>query len=139
MPLLLIADTYPGNATWVPAGEDGTTLISDSSASYGFTWANPRALSIVEITGTSYTVPGNIDLVLVNQTTDAAVTIQFPPGEEHQSGIINIKDKRGTSFTWNITITANGSETIDGSSSYVIKGNWASRQFVFYNGEWSIL
>jgi hypothetical protein len=49
-----------------------------------------------------------------------------------------IKDERGTAGTDNITVNANGAETIDGAASTVININYGSVT-LWYNSGWHMI
>jgi hypothetical protein len=114
---------------------DGTIIFNASPEALGF----ELKTSIEEITATSYTVSNSDGIILVNQTADSAVTIDLPPGDDHITKQITVKDKKGTAGTRNVTINADGAETIDGSGSVVLSANYASVILVFSGTEWSLI
>jgi hypothetical protein len=117
----------------------GVTAADDAgNGRINVTLSTP-APKIVEITGTSYTVLADDEVVLVNQSTDAPVTITLPAGASHNTGLVTIKDKRGTASTYNISIAADGAETVDGLNPFPIDLDYAARQLVFFGTEWSIV
>lgn len=95
--------------------------------------------TVAEVTNTSYSVQTSDDLILVNPSSDAEVTITLPAGSSHSTGQLIIKDRKGISSTWPITVEANGSETIDGQSSFQIAVDYRSINLFFFENEWSIL
>lgn len=115
--------------------------ISATSAGVGqvdVTVTTP-APNIVEVNTTTYNVTTTDEIVLINQTVDAAVNVNLPAGASHVNGLVTIKDKKGTAGTRNITITAAAGETVDGLAARTINIDYAARQLVFYAGEWSII
>jgi len=72
--------------------------------------------------------------VVLGVDTSAARTIDLPSAAAVSAGrIYVIKDATGQSETNAITLNADGSDTIDGSSSLSIQNNWSST-FVIGNG-----
>jgi hypothetical protein len=130
-------DGLDGLVTKPLTGEQDKYLKGDG------TWSVISGISlettIVEVTGTAYTVLSGDDIVLVNQTADAVVTVTLPAGASHDTGLITIKDKKGTAATRTLTIAADGAETIDGQSTHEITVNYRARQLVFFGTEWSIV
>ena len=53
--------------------------------------------------------------------------------------MITFKDATGTSATNNIIIATEGSETIDGSSSLTISGNYSSVDLITDGSNWYIV
>ena len=53
--------------------------------------------------------------------------------------MVTVKDKTGTAAANNITINANGAETIDGAGSQLLAINYESVTLVFSGTEWSIV
>jgi len=54
---------------------------------------------------------------------NGAITITLPPKNDHRGRVLIFKDTLGNAATHNITIDADGSETIDGNATYVISHN----------------
>ena len=88
--------------------------------------------------GSSYTVT-NEALVIVNKTSGSATTVNLPAGAAFgkMSVLIIIKDGKGDAATNNITITPNGSNTIDGASTLVIATNYGVAQVMWNGTEWN--
>lgn len=97
------------------------------------------ALNIVEAVATPYAVTATDDVVLVNPAVPAPFVVNLPAGATHTPKKIIIKDKTGTAAVNNITINANGAETIDGAASFVLNNNYTGVQLVFSGTEWSVV
>lgn len=93
---------------------------------------------IVEVTSTPYTVLASGEYILINPSPAAATTINLPAGASHTTKVLVIKDKMGVASTKNITIVANGAQTIDGAASHVLIADYGSVTLVFSGTEWSI-
>jgi len=105
-------------------------------------WENqsfsPGSPSIVEALVTPYAVAVGDEYVLVNPAIPVPFVVNLPAGATHTTGVVTVKDKTGTATVNNITINADGAETIDGAGSIVINGNYAALKFVFSGTEWSL-
>lgn len=66
-----------------------------------------------------------------------AATVNLPAGVTNQ--IFFIGDESGNAATNNITITPDGTNTINGSSSFVISNNKQKVIIVFYQGDWKLI
>lgn len=130
--------TLNGISTWAVEDYvyfDGSVWRKDDhNNATGFTPGN-----ITEVTATTYAILTTDDTVLVNQASAAAVTLTLPTGASHGSKRVQVKDKRGSATTYNITINTSGGETIDAGASLVLNQNYAAVDLVFNGTEWSIL
>lgn len=87
---------------------------------------------------TSPYVPVTTDAnLLVNKST--AVTINLPTAASRNGYPLKIKDISGVAQTNNITIAANGSETIEGFASVPINSAWGHYNLYPVTGGWIIL
>jgi hypothetical protein len=93
---------------------------------------------ITEITGTSYSILVTDDTVLVNQASAAVVTLTLPTGASHNTKRVQIKDKKGTASSFNITVNRSGGDTIDGATSLLLDADRVGVELVFNGTEWSI-
>jgi len=66
-----------------------------------------------------------------------AATVNLPAGVANQ--IFFIGDESGNAATNNITLTPNGTNTINGTSSFVISNNKQKVIIVFYQGDWKLI
>lgn len=90
-------------------------------------------------TAVNYTILALDDVIGVTDTT-APRTITLPAIANVQVGRkFEIKDISGAAGTNNITVDANGSETIDGSLTSVINNNYGSLVIMNNGTSWSIL
>lgn len=89
---------------------------------------------------TPHTVSIFDQVILCNKSGEAApFTVNLPTGATHTLGSVTIKDKKGNAGTYPITVNADGAETIDGASNYVIDVDRASITLVFEGTEWSVI
>ncbi|MFM7851300.1 MAG: hypothetical protein ACKO96_05115 [Flammeovirgaceae bacterium] len=99
-----------------------------------------RGGNILRPQTTSVSVDFNINADIIYVTTSGgAVTILLPPAADMQDREIYIKDATGNAATNNITIDANGSETIDSGTTYVANTNWQSVKIVSNGVAWFII
>lgn len=68
------------------------------------------------------TILNNAGIVQVNQTVGAAITLNLPPAASKTCPVL-IADWKGDAGTNNITINPNGTEKIQGLSSWKIAGD----------------
>lgn len=74
----------------------------------------------IDHTDSPYTVDVETESVYADSTS-GVITVNLPAISSSNSGKrVSIKDKQGTSSTNNITVSPDGSNTIDGASSFVI-------------------
>jgi hypothetical protein len=76
---------------------------------------------------------------LVNATT-GGITITLPVAATAGAGkVVHIKDRDASATANNITIEGNGSETIDGTLTFVITVDYQSVTLVSDGSNWSII
>lgn len=73
------------------------------------------------------TVTADDGQILINKTVPAATTVHLPAADG--ASPITIKDIAGNAETYNITIDPDGSETVDGQSTFVIASNYQAATF----------
>jgi hypothetical protein len=95
----------------------GTTLVNVTiaSANWGQTDINHAS--------SPYTLLST-DFMLVCDPTAGAITINLIASATAGKKRIEVKDLTGQAGTHNITVTANGSDTIDGNASYVLTSGY---------------
>ena len=91
--------------------------------------------TLVPTSGTSFSPSTSETLVRVNSASTAK-TINLYTAVGNKGKRIIIKDAAGLAATNNITIDANGSETIDGALTAKIKTNWAALSLVSDGTNW---
>tara|TARA_Y100000592_G_scaffold58458_1_gene91546 strand:+ start:14265 stop:15113 length:849 start_codon:yes stop_codon:yes gene_type:complete len=70
---------------------------------------------------------------------DSTKTINLPAASSNTGRVLHIKDIDGNANSYNITLDGNGSETIDGSTTYTITQNRASVTIVCTGVTWAIV
>ena len=70
-------------------------------------------------------------------SSDTARTFTLPPGIPGKT--FTIKDVTGNAVVNNLTINADGLETIDGAASYVISTNYGVVKLVWGNSSWNVI
>jgi hypothetical protein len=109
--------------------------LADNAATTTF---NKQAVR--KATTTPVTVSGSTDCtIIVDLAVAGATTVNLPAGADKQ--IFVIVDGRGDASTNNITVDANGSETIEGSLTKVIRLNreCLALQYSSSAGEWKVI
>jgi len=91
--------------------------------------------------GTSATVNflQTSDILLVSYTATGAVTVNLPPAAAMVGRTIRIKDSGLNATTFNITIDANGSETIDGATTALIDTDAGALSLYSDGASWHIM
>jgi hypothetical protein len=98
---------------------------------------SPSQLRIVEVTkGPSYRVQAGDDVIHVNNSEDAPITIFLPSGFV-RGKVVTIKDKRGNAFSVHINIVSDAG-TIDGISTLVIGTNKGYFSLIWDGVDWSM-
>jgi hypothetical protein len=135
---LVTGNSYSINNTAVlSATALGTGITTSSLTDLGH--LNNLYLKKTNITNTNspYTVVST-DNVIMCSTSGGAITINLPAASGQNERTIRIKDK-GNAATNNITIDANGSETIDGALTKVINTNYGSVTLYCDGTSWFLL
>lgn len=117
----------------LPNGASGQVLTSQGPGTLPI-WASPPSYSYTTVTSamSPYTVTST-DMYLGVDTTSGPVTINLQNADVVARNF-TVKDKAGNASVNNITITTPAASTlIDGSTSYVISGNYQSINLI-YNG-----
>lgn len=94
-------------------------------------------ISIVDVSGTIYTLTETDNILHVTGT--AGCTITIPTVLITDGRKITVKDAVGGAAANNIIITTEGSETIDGNATAVIDTNFNSLTLYCYNGNLFII
>jgi hypothetical protein len=157
-----------GGTTTATGGAGGDILLTPGTAGSGGTAGQIKAASgytpsssdslvtksyVDTHSGSgTYSVSLNTTLTTVNLTTSnqvlvcrlgtqiTGITVNLPSGSSSGVGKwFMIKDGKGNADTYNITIVANGSDKIDGSSSAAIIYAREAIKLLWDGGEWSIV
>ena len=96
------------------------------------------SVTITVVAEATYTVLGTDDILHVQFTSTAAVTITLPTVQATSSRVIVIKDADGNAATNNITIETEGSETIDGATNFAMNVNSMSIDLYLIESNWYI-
>jgi hypothetical protein len=129
---VLITNNSAAPSLLANAASAGMVLTSNSGAPPSWQVVPTSALSITTVNNAAspYTVLSTDQFLAVN-TSGGAVSILLPNAPT-TGRVIYVKDSVGLSATSNITITTvGGSVTIDGSTSYVLKTNYAAISLIF--------
>lgn len=124
------------NATTISGG----TLYSGSTNLYGiFEPINKSPYRTFVLTaGTSFNFTGTVNTVSVNKTTGSATQVNLPSSPSINDFFV-VKDRKGDSNLNPITVSG-GTNTIDGSTSYIIKiKNKPSLTFLFDGSEYIVI
>lgn len=116
-------DLFFTNLSGVPIQiTSGGALVSSPGAIQSF--------DVVSVSTDINIVPSDTFVYLIVDTT-APRNITLPLSSSVSAGrIYIIKDASGQSFSNNITITASGSDEVDGQSTYTINSNFSSTMIV---------
>ena len=96
--------------------------------------------AVTEVQNSPYNVTSTDSILLVEYTTTGASSIVIPNDECEEGRILTIMDKSGNANTNNITISTEGSGTINGSATLVISTNRDFKRIVCDdNDNWYII
>jgi hypothetical protein len=116
-----------------PAGTDGgKALRYDGSANYVLEGQRLRVRSV----STTATF-GTDDDVILGDTTGGAFSVNLPAVATSSRRVYTLK--RVNAGANNLTLQANGAETIDGANTYVLTVQWQSATVVCDAATWSII
>ena len=111
-------------------GEVGWFDLSDYLyALSGAATTSSMIYATTKVTATPYTPTSTDMAILVNLTIPGATSIVFPNGTAGR--FMLVVDKKGDAATNNITITPAALQTINGTTSYVIRSNNGTAMFQF--------
>lgn len=95
-----------------------------------------RLLSPPKTYTTNQTLSGSNNIALFDATS-AAITVTLPKAALHNSRVYSIKKTDSSANA--VTVTPDGSETIDGAASYALSAQWKSLTIVSDGTQWLIL
>lgn len=103
-----------------------TTIGGYLTATSTLSFMNGFVSNRNQIDASTYTATSG-DFYLAVSTTNQAVALSLPSATSVGGGFtLRIKDRNGNASSKAITITANGTNTIDATTTYIIGGNWNS-------------
>lgn len=100
----------------------------------------PVELNSRVFTGSGNTSFTNESSIVVNKASGAATAVTLPAmtGSPLNS-LLTVVDGKGDAATNNITVTAAGSETINGAATYVIKANYGAVKLKWNGTQWNVV
>jgi hypothetical protein len=133
------AQTFGGSKSLGGAVTDKTTIgLSGSTVAHQINGGISRTVRTLSATTLTLDTTTADDIILCNPS--AAQTITLTAAATAGTGrVITIKDVSGNAQAFNITLTPNGTEKIDGQSNYVIVQNYASIELVSNGSNWFVL
>lgn len=132
---------YSPGSVWldVTAGKVYRCLVDTAAAAVWVDLTQPTGRTSVTVTAPTHTVAVTEDVILCDRSDTGGMAVSLPPGGTHLSKVVTIKDKKGDAVSNNVTATADGAETIDGSATSVIDTAGGALRLVFSGTEWSII
>ena len=98
-----------------------------------------QTVNITPVTTATYDIQTTDYILHVTYTTTGPVTsLTLLTAQCVDGRIIRIKDAGGNAATNNITVDTEGSETIDGVSTFVLNTNGEAVDFYAYDGNWFV-
>lgn len=143
---LLEVQSNGGGTTYFEVDANGTsttgniivtgTVDGRDIAADGIT-LDALSVSIQEITATPYAVLAGDNILLINVGANTSITL--PAIASMTSKTVRIKNSGGDAATFNITITPDGAETIDGAGSFILDENYVAIDLIPFGTNWSVL
>lgn len=97
--------------------DDGISCIVDSEGNRFKVGSGGSTLTDREVTAAGdVTIDIDDELVRINKTVSQVTAVLLPAAADFAKGQLIIKDQKGDSTTYPISVTPDGSETIDGQS-----------------------
>ena len=124
--------------TVTPVAGTGITITSligtGPTATFTISSSGNTVINVTTVTTATYTATATDEYIGVNSTSNVNITL--PAGIVGRTYTINDEHGNGTG---KITITPNGSEKIQGSSTYQMSLAYQSVSIVFNGGAWRII
>ena len=135
--------TLPG---WTAADEGREVYVEDDNKRYHandsewveYTLGGATATTATTVSASTYDVLATDDILHVTYTSTGTVAIDLKTAQLENGRIIRIKDAGGNAEEYNITITTEGAETIDGVATAVIYGNYGALSIYSDGTNWFI-
>lgn len=130
--------TSPSAFQGSAGGSNGQVQYNNSGSLAGFTnpWPFYAAQRTI-LSGSTVTASATTDfIIIINKTSGSATTVNLPTPVVGTT--ILVKDGKGDAFTNNITVVPPYG-TIDGQSSFIIKGAYYAYLFVWNGTQWNVL
>jgi len=109
-----VSGNLAGNGSFLGLDADGNMVVTSSGISYGRR----------QITSTATASSSD---VLIGISASSAIDLRLASAGDYDNGqYFTIKDEAGNAQTYNITVKASGSQTIDGESSIVLESPFVS-------------
>jgi len=92
--------------------------------------------NLTVITEGPYDITDTDHYVVVRQTVSSGILLNLPSTPD-TGRIIEVKDGKGDAETFNVTVSGVGAN-IDGTTTFIMDGNYQQNRFVFDGTEWGI-
>lgn len=102
-------------------------------------WANISNKEVVPIASSSTISPSQSSTVYLVDSSSSSLTLTVSTSSIEAGKELIIKDSTGSSATNSIVVQTEGSETIDGQSSFTISSNYTSITIVSDGSNWFII
>jgi hypothetical protein len=125
----LFSGLVDGDLYWNDGADRQIQITSGGGVNASGVQANRFAERTTEVTGT-YTILEADDKSVYLSNSGTAYAITLPAADSTAGRFYIIKDISSTASTANITVTASGTNSIDGAATYVIASNYGSATFI---------
>jgi hypothetical protein len=131
----LYVATASATVTRLAVGANGTFLKANSSATEGVEWGSATAnLAVASKTG-AYTLTTSDDVILAD-ASGGAFTLTLPTASGNTGKVFHLK--KTDSSTNAVTVDGNGTETIDGATTFLLTGQYSEISIVSDGTNWVI-
>lgn len=132
----IIAATGSATVDRLAVGADGTFLKANSANATGLEWGSVTNNLAVASKTTTYTATTSDDVILAS-TSGGAWTLTLYTAAGNSGKVLKVK--KTTSDTNTLTIDGDGSETIDGQTTFSIAGQYEEVSIVSDGTNWHVL
>lgn len=102
-------------------------------------WSNINNKEVVSVSSSSTISPSQSSTLYLADSSSSSLTLTLSTSSLETGKEVIIKDSSGSSPINSITVQAEGSETIDGESSFTISSNYTSITIVSDGNNWFII